>query len=254
MQHTTKRAGEKAREFFKPLLAMLAMVLVAVIVDRLFGHSAGVLMASVFVPVQARTPDELQAIASPGNATLSATREPLYDTQTYVSGTTLSLTYFQAINVDRSMSNMKGNGGAMPNNMYFEPLWINFDVLAGPTVSGDVSAAGILDDIAQLVLKGRGYARITIGQTTYPEIPLSYLHGSGGPFGATSGSITAPSTFQSGTNGVQDSGYCVYGSYVLTPMLPFAVTVNWPSPVTLKSAAPVNLRFSFDGNWYLPVS
>lgn len=237
----------------------LVMALVAFAIAYALSHllgeiGGGFLMASVFVPVTPRTPDDLAAIASPGNAQLSATREPLYDTQTYVSGTTLSLTYFQAINNDRSMSNMKGNGGAMPNNMYFEPIWINFDVLARPSVSGTATAVGVLDDIQQLVMSGRGFAKITIGQTTYPEIPLSYLHGSGGAFGATSGTNTAPSTFQVGTNGVQDSGYCVYGSYVLTPMLPFSVTVTWPAPLTLVSAAPVNLRFSFDGNWYLPVS
>lgn len=239
------------------IIAVLAIVpheVRAVLVAFVLGGGGGksILTASVFVPVIAKNRDTLNAMANPQGADMQAFRAPLYDTQLFTSAATVQLSYFGVINADKSMSNVKGNGGIFPNNMYFEPLWMNFDVLANPTLGAN-TALGILNDIQQLVMTGRGFAKITIGSVTYPEIPLSYLHTSGGAIGVISGTWTAPQQVQVGNNGQQDSGYCIAGGFLISPMLPFSVVVTWPAALTLASGN-INLRCSLDGNWHLPVS
>jgi hypothetical protein len=202
----------------------------------------------MFVPVRAKSIEELTGVTSPTKTMV--VRAPLYDTQTIVSGTTTSLTFFNAINADKTLSNVRGNGGVLPAGTYFEPLWLNVDFI-GVNVLGAGTALGMLNDINNLVLTGRGIITITIGQTALPPIPLSYCHASGGATGTVGASLTAPAQLQFGTNGIQDSGYCLANSWTLTPNTSFSALVQFGAAVTVASTTP-QLRVSFDGNWYLP--
>ena len=139
----------------------------------------------------------------------------------------------------------------MPNNIFFEPLWMNIDILIGAS-SGAGTAAGAVDDVAKLVYTGRGTRKSCAGPSNYPQIPISYCHASGGPIGGISASLTAPANLQYAVNGAQDSGYSVADSFMISPMVPFAVILTWAAAQTIASATP-RIRCSFDGNWYLPV-
>jgi len=206
---------------------------------------------SQLMPVEALRRKQLDDLINPGDADMQAFRAPLYDTQLYTSASTTSLTFFGAINTDKSMSNVKGQGGVFPNNFYFEPIWMNIDILANASLGAN-TALGIQDDIQRLVLSGRGFFQITIGQLTYPQTPISYAHASGGAVGSLAGTWTAPQQVQVGNNGVQDSGYSVYRSFIIGPQMPFSVVLTWPSAQTLASGN-TNIRVSFDGNWHTPV-
>lgn len=219
----------------------------------LFGPHTGPALASVLIPVQAFSRAQLNVQASPSGADMQAFRAPIYDTQTFVSGTTTQLNFFGAINADKTLSNVKGNGGIMPNNFYHRPLWICLDVLADASIAGASTELGILDDIQKLLFIGRGTATITLGSVAYPPIPLSFLHGSGGAIGVIASTFTAPNSAQVGNNGIQDSGYSIANSFILSPSLPFAVQLNWAATVTLN-AGNTPLRFSLDGDWQLPTS
>ena len=209
---------------------------------------------SQFVPVQNRTPEQLIAMSQPGNSSINGIRMPFYDTQLFTSGSSgAQLTFFQAINADKTMSNVKGNGGTMPNNYYFEPLTMCMDVLADASLAGASTEVGILDDIQKLLYVGRGIAIISLGPLTFPEIPLSFLHSSGGAVGSLAGTWTAPNAVQVGNNGQQDGGYCMANSFIISPMVPFKVVLQFSSTVVTLNSGNVNLRISFDGNWYQPV-
>lgn len=206
---------------------------------------------SAFVPVKARGLEELKQKSSPSGAEYFAFRAPLYDTQPYTTAVTVTQTFFQAIQADKTLSNVRGNGGIMPNNIFFEPLWMNVDILIAAT-AGAGTTAGALNDVAQLVYTGRGTSQIVLGSSNYPQIPISYCHASGGPIGNVSASLTAPANIQYAVNGAQDSGYSVADSFMISPMVPFAVILTWAAALTIAAATP-QIRVSFDGNWYLPV-
>ena len=126
------------------------------------------------------------------------------------------------------------------------------DVLGRASLAAASTQVGILDDIAQLVMSGRGFAEVKVGNFPLPEIPISFLHGSGGPFGGIGATLTAPNAVQFGTNGVQDGGFDIRGSYVLTSDTPLTVRLNWPAALTLNST-PLNLRFWILGDWQTPL-
>lgn len=239
------------------VLVLAALAFVVPIIDAHWSQlvamtvtGAAPLMASVYIPVMPKDVNVLSGATKPTGTMV--VRAPMYDTQAYVSGTTTSLTFFNAINADKTLSNARGNGGTFPQNTYFEPLWVNVDFLA-VNVAGANTAVGKLDDLDKLVMSGRGTLAITVGQTVLPQIPISYCHGSGGPVGATAGTWTAPVNVQFGNNGAQDSGYCVANSFTITPNSPFFCTITWAAAQTLNSTTPF-IRLSIDGNWYLPIS
>lgn len=241
------------------LALMVAVAVVALLVPWLDAHTLTIgallapgapLVASIYIPVIPKTVPQLTTSTAPTGT--MCVRGPMYDTQAYVSGTTTTLTFFNTINADKTLSNIRGNGGTFPQNTYFEPLFINVDFLA-TNVIGANTIAGKLDDLDRLVTSGRGMLTMTVGQTTLPQIPISYCHASGGPIGSIAATYTAPVNAQFGNNGAQDSGYCIANSFTITPNSPFFATITWASAQTLNSTTPF-IRLSIDGNWYLPIS
>lgn len=237
----------------RPWVALALFALVIVALPWLADHwqaAGGFLTASMYIPVMPKSPQQLAAATAPSN--VMVVRAPWYDTQAYVSGTTTRLSFFNAINSDKTLSNTRGNGGTFPAGTWFEPLWCNIDYLATNVLGGNTTT-GKLDDLDRLFMSGRGILNITVGQTTLPPIPISYCHASGGPIGSIAGTWTAPQQAQFGNNGTQDSGYSIANSWTIGPNTPFGCTLEWTAAQTLVSTTPF-LRVSFDGNWYLPMS
>lgn len=231
--------------FALPWLDAHAAVIAAALVS-----TSGPLTASIYVPVRAKSVAQLTSATTPTGTMV--VRAPMYDTQAYVSAATTQLTFFNNINADKTLSNIRGNGGTFPQNTYFEPLFVNVDFLAVNVLGGN-TATGKMDDLDRLIMSGRGTLAITVGQTTLPQIPISYCHASGGPIGSIAGTWTAPQQLQFGNNGAQDSGYCIADSFTITPNSPFFCTITWAAAQTLVSTTPF-IRLSIDGNWYLPIS
>lgn len=209
---------------------------------------------SQFRPIEAFTPDQLEALANPpAGAKLQAVRGHLWDSQLYTSGTTTKLTFFTTVQTDLTLGNALGNNGAMPAKTYFRPDFINFDIHTRATVSGANTAVGAFDDIQQLVFTQRGTVTMKIGSTAYPNMRISYLHTSGGAIGTVSASLTAPQGLQGANNGQQDGGYNFAGSGVLCPGQTLSVIVNWAAAATLLSGN-IYCSYCLDGTWYLPVA
>jgi len=160
----------------------------------------------------------------------------LYDTQTYTSASSTTLAFFQSVQTDKSLGNMEG-AGQLPDPQFFEIYRIGMDILFRPSFSTATvnPATGPLDDIAQLVLSGRGNFILAISNKNYGPFPLSFLHGSGGPTGFMSGTYVATNEREYANNGIFDGGYPLNGALVLPPKVGFSIVINWPAALTLAN-------------------
>lgn len=171
----------------------------------------------------------------------------LFDTQSYVSTTTVTLSFFQTVQTDKSLGNMEG-GGQLPDPQFFEIYKVGMDVLIRPHSDAGV-ATGPIDDIAQLVLSGRGNFTFTISNKNYGPFPLSFLHASGGPTGFMAGTFAATTDISYANNGIFDGGYPVNGALVIPPKVGFSIQLNWPAALTL-AVGTSNIRIWMYGALY----
>lgn len=204
-------------------------------------------------PVRPLTTQQLDRIAHPALANQpEAVAWDLFDTQTYVSGTTTTLTFFQTTSVDASITNME-TAGQLPDPKWFRWYYFFLDILRRPTenTAGGIPqlVPGALDDVQQLVMSGRGNWRFNLQDKLYGRFPLSRLHESGGQRGFSSvlGTLVAPnsSRFEYANNSDPASTFCWDGSIVIAPKVGFSVIVEWPAALTLT--ANVDLRLIMAG-------
>jgi hypothetical protein len=172
----------------------------------------------------------------------------LFDTVSYVSGTTVTLSFFQTVQTDKSLGNMEG-GGQLPDPQFFEIYKVGLDVLLRPAAQAGHAATGPVDDIAKLTLSGRGNFIFSISNKNYGPFPLSFLHASGGPTGFGWATMTAEAQVSYANNGIFDGGYPINGSLVIPPKVGFSIVLNWPAALTL-AAGNTNLRVWMYGALY----
>jgi len=158
----------------------------------------------------------------------------LFDTQSYVSTTTTTLSFYQAVQNDKSLGNMEG-GGQLPDPQFFEIFRIGLDVLLRPAAQAGHAATGPVDDIAQLVLFGRGTFLFQMSNKQYGPFPLSLLHASGGPTGFGWATMTAEAQVSYANNGIFDGGYPINGAITIPPKVGFSVVLSWPAALTLQA-------------------
>ena len=184
--------------------------------------------------INAKTKVQLLEQSNPASATQPEVIPwVLYDSQSYVSASTVTLAFFQTVQTDKSLGNMEG-AGQLPDPQFFEIYRIGLDVLFRPATALAVST-GPLDDIAQLVLSGRGTFTLALSNKNYGPFPLSLLHASGGPTGFGWGTNTAPLQIEFANNGIFDGGYPINGAITIPPKVGFSIVLNWPAALTLAN-------------------
>ncbi|MGH7177674.1 MAG: hypothetical protein ACREJC_09865 [Tepidisphaeraceae bacterium] len=198
-------------------------------------------------PVIARTRAELNAMAFPVEAGQGeAVPWVLFDTQTYTSAVTTTLTFFGAAQADRTLSNLS-IGGQLPEPQYFEIHNLGLDVIADGTANVAVTELGIADDIQKLMLVGRPIFNLEIANKNYGNFPLSFLHTSGGVWAAiAAGNTAATGNIQFANNSVPDGGWNWYGGVMIPPKQSFSVVVTFSAAQTLNGGNPP-LRFWMSG-------
>jgi len=161
-----------------------------------------------------------------------------YDTQAYTSASTTALTFFSAVNADRTLSNMDASG-AFPDPQFFEIWFISIDFLF-PAISTDAAALGNLDDLLKLTNQQRGTFTLQLSNKNYGPFPIRVAHGSGPVSQSSIESSTVVASHQAASNGVADGGFYVGGQIVIPPKVNFAVILNWAAAATLKTT-PLNV-------------
>lgn len=209
-------------------------------------------------PVIARTRDQLDVMANPSSyGQPEALPWVLYDSQTYVSAATTALTFFQSPNADPSLSNMQ-SGGQLVDPIYFQLFAIYLDVLGRPQelTAAPPTAVGLLDDIAQLMVTGRGIWQFSLQDKIMGPFPVSFLHGSGYAKGIASqseSSAAAPSAnrFEAGMAGDPFTTFYFNGSVIIKPKVGWNIKLSWPAALALTGD--VILRLSLAGVWFRAV-
>lgn len=166
----------------------------------------------------------------------------LYDTATYVSGTTTTLSLFAAVNADKTLSNMESSG-QLPDPQYMIVHYVTCDILVTPTVVVAGTTVGALNDI-DLLLKGTSRATFTFAMSNknYGPFPLNACHSLGGATGTGWGTLTAQTSIQQANNGIPGSGgFPFMGAIVIPPKVGFGITLNFAAAQTLSANALIRI-------------
>src|SRR6266704_2168029 len=191
--------------------------------------------------VVARTRPALARAANPISA-----KEPealpwvLFDTQAWTSTTTITQTYYQTVQNDKTLGNMEGPV-QLPDPQDLEIHYIGADFLLSPNSVASVAAAGPLNDIAQFLFAQRGLFVFDISNKRVGPFPMSSLHASGGPTGYLA--ITNAASAQKNefaNNGIFDGGFCVGGSILIPPKVGFDIVLTLFAAPTLQTT-PLNV-------------
>lgn len=161
----------------------------------------------------------------------------LYDTQSYTSGSTTTLSFFASTNTDKTLSNMESSG-QLPDPQYMIVHYVTCDILSVPSVTTTAAATGALNDIELLLKAARATFTFQMSNKNYGPFPLRACHSLGGATGliAAEGTETAPARniVQQANNGIPGSGgFPFMGALVIPPKVGFGVTLNFAAAQTL---------------------
>jgi len=178
----------------------------------------------------------------------------LWDTQTYVSGTTTALTNFFNVRATPDLSNMEV-AFQLPAPKAFLIRAIRFFVKQRPNAAtlgtGGQASPGAFDNIAQLI--NTGVMTLTIGNKTYDLEPLWCLTAGGG----AAGSLAVASTTISmdyAQNGIADprAVNTLSKPLFIGPQINFNARIDWAAALTL-SLGNTTLCLLLDGDMLRPV-
>jgi len=177
-----------------------------------------------------------------------------YDSQTYTSGTTVRLDFFQNVNADKTLSNMVA-AGQIPSPQFFDLYQCAVAYLIPTTTSALIAAPtndGAIEDVRVL---SNGGVDFQIANKSYWQGNQSSLPCGSGPAGglAVSGTFAAPLLVQQqfANNGVPDlrNRYSFWGDITIPHNQNFNWILFWNAPITLAAGNSV-VRVWMDGYLY----
>lgn len=210
-------------------------------------------------------PMTLQKVSTDYNVNLSTYEVitwPLYDRQTYTSGTTTSLTFFQTPNGQGGKTygdtNMDTAGIiASPNFFFMTGLEVkvipNLTSVKPSTFGAEV--AGLYVNDKWLMTYSKNFVQLVIGAKKYITEPLSKMVETNrlDGFAAAADATTAGANLQTLVNFACNIGvpYEIV-PFLLPPNQPFQLSLNWPAAVTLPSGANPDIEVTINGLLYRP--
>lgn len=244
-----------------PWLLRLGLVIALTVAVAALAHPAHALAvgaplsAMIIIPWQpAASRDQLDAMANPMFANQpEVVPWQLYDTQSLATGTQGPLVFYQAINADKTMSNMEGPG-QLPDPQYFVVHYIALDILQVPT--SEVAVAGTsnagLQNVENILKTCRATIEFNMSNKRYGPFSATMTAATGGATfsGYAMGTLAAGITSGVVNNGIPGSGgYPFSGALVIPPKIGFDVTIRLGANATLIGG-PLNLRTSLVGALY----
>ena len=165
-----------------------------------------------------------------------------YDSSTYTSGTTTQLDFFQTVQTDIVLGNMKA-AGQLPNPMYFQiyhiGVYFNLPVTSTTQADGGVDVSpvtGAANDLRSLI---QGILQLSIADKIYYQSKIGMCPAGYGPVADVSvaNALTNPeqAIASFATNGIADlrNRNCFWGTLVIPPTQNFLVRMNWTTALTL---------------------
>ena len=209
--------------------------------------------------IEAYSYQQLDAMSRPGNAEQpEALPWILFDTQTFVSGTTTRLEFFTTLQTNKSLGNLD-LAGSLTRGEFFMIHSIGLDILVPPLLSATATPEiGAISEVYELLFgdaaTGGDSGRFSFNMLSknIGPFPLSFLHASGGPtgFGWAGDTATGQEAASYANNGIFDGGF-PFGKLVIAPNTQFSLVLEWGGAVTL--VADRALRVWMNGVKYRPV-
>ncbi len=177
-----------------------------------------------------------------------------WDTQTFTSATTVSLTQFFNVRASLDLSNMEvAFQLAAPKAFLIRA--IRFFVKQRPFRATSPSPAtqqiGLFDDVAQLI--NTGVFQLTIGNKVYNMEPIWCMTAGGGAYGIlTDGSTTGTTSYAQ--NGMPDprAVNSLTKPLFIGPQINFTARIDWAATLTLAAGNPA-ICILLDGDLLRPV-
>lgn len=181
-----------------------------------------------------------------------------FDTQTYVSGTTTVLDFFQSVNADKNLSNMVA-AGQIPSPQFFDLYHCSIAYLVPFSATVPIVTApaltGALNDVDRL---SQGAALFNVASKDYWQGPQLALPAGGGPdarLAFTSNGTEATSfssTAQYATNGNPDlrNRYNFWGDITLPANQNFIWRLTWTAALTFAPSTNRLIKVWMDGYLY----
>lgn len=195
---------------------------------------------SINTRVVPKTRQQLYALAYPETANQpEAISHIMYDSQTFTSASTTTLTFFATQQSDQTLGNLE-QAGAFTDPQWFELHNWGLDILQDGSAVVGVTETGIVDDIQKIMLVGRPVFTFIMSNKRYGPYPLSFLHTSGGVQAViAAGNTAATGNIQFGNNSWPDGGWNWRGNVIIPPKVGFKVQIDWSAAQTLAAGNPV---------------
>jgi len=185
----------------------------------------------------------------------------LWDTQTYTSDVTTSLSFFNAVRATLDLGNMR-QAGALPAPEAFLIRAIRFYVKQNQPLAvlraapGNIQTGSAIDNVAQLI--NTGVLSIVIAAKNYGIYPLWKIPAGGGVKALldADGDVSTVGVF---ADYGQAGGFHARNAFTLArplflaPQINFRVDVTWPAPLTLTTDITVKLTVALEGDLIRPV-
>lgn len=201
-----------------------------------------------------RTKAQLRRMVTPkavegGN--LQAIPYVLFDTQTYLSGATTALTFFQTTPANPTLGNMN-TGGSLPVDTWLEIEWMCVSALV-PATSTATGLNGAWGDMSQLMWEAAPTHRLKIQDKDYGTLPVSFFGSEGGISGFGYNEAAAGAVAAEYANFGNGCGFWCGGQITIPPQAGFNAQLAWNAPVTLPSGTDIPIRVSYLGTLHRPI-
>lgn len=148
---------------------------------------------------------QLDAIANPISADQpEVVPWALYDTQPFTNASAAPISFFTAVQNDKTLSNMEGPG-QLPDPQYMIVQYVAFDLLQPATLGVDAAVNPSIANLSNILTTCRATFTFSMSNKSYGSFPLSMCASTGGVTGlAYDGSAAAAGvSVASVNNGIQ---------------------------------------------------
>lgn len=178
-----------------------------------------------------------------------------FDTQPYVSGTTVTLDFFQATNADKNLSNMVASG-QLPSPQFYDLYHAAICYLVPPSIIAAADPTALTGATFDMNLLTQGAVLFQIANKDYWQGPQLALPCGGGivPTVSLSSTETAGEgqAYQFATNGQPDlrNRYNFWGDITIPHNQNFLWRLTWSTAITFAPATNRNIKIWMDGYLY----
>jgi hypothetical protein len=176
----------------------------------------------------------------------------LYDTQNIANTNAGPFVFYQAIQSDKTLSNMEG-AAQLPDPQVLIVSYCAVDLMQPAFAAPTTAIGNPMSDLYEILFNQRTTFTLTIANKKYGPFPLSTCHGTGGVIANAfaEGATAAGQAIVGAQNGYGGSGgYWFGGAVIIPPKVGWDVTLTLKSGGTAALTTTTAVRFCLFGTLY----